>query len=219
MLFSSRSSHDWLERHGFGVPHPVWGVGEQLVAQHQPFDVVVLPDGNLRGDVIVAADLYRYRIVILPDCSFLTGAQVAAIRGYLDAGGRVIATGDLGVNLDVATAALLEHPNLVRADEVRLVDPQVRLDPSVDLALAIHRVSDKEAAIHLIRYDYDEARDEVPLIQKIQLDVRLARPFRTVDVLSPSGEAKGRVTFSREVREMHRIELESVGLYTVVRLR
>jgi hypothetical protein len=215
MLHSARSAHDWLEAHGFATPHPFWEVGERLVAQHQPFDVITLPDGVLREDTIVTADLLRYRTVILPECSFLTAAQTAAVRGYLEAGGRVIATG----TLDPAAAAALEHPNLVRDDEVRLADPQVRLEPSVDLALAIHRVSDKEAAIHVIRYDHDDEHDEVPVLPRMQLDVRLPRPFRTVDVLSPRGETKGRLTFSREVRELHRIELEDVGIYTVLRLR
>jgi len=219
MLFSSRSSHDWLETHGFATPHPFWDAGEQLVAQHQPFDVMVLPDGVLREDVIVAADLFRYRTVVLADCSFLTGPQVAAIRGYLDAGGRALATGELGLNLDAASRALLDHPRLTRMDELRLEDPQVRVEPPVDLAIAIHRVSDKEAAIHVIRYDYDETRDEVPVLPRMQLDVRLSRPFRTVDVLSPRGQTTGGLTFSREVREMHRIELEDVGIYTVLRLR
>jgi len=71
----------------------------------------------------------------------------------------------------------------------------------------------------VIRYDYDETRDEVPVLPRMQLDVRLSRPFRTVEVLSPRGQTTGGLTFSREVREMHRIELEDVGIYTVLRLR
>ena len=219
MLFSCRSAHDWLEEHGWKVPYPFWAAGEQLVAQHQPFDVVVLPDGVLREDTITAASLYRYRTVVLAECSFLTGPQVAAIRGYLDAGGRVLATGSLGENLDRSTRALLDHPHLLRSDELRLDDPQVRLEPPVDLALAIHRVSDKEAAIHLIRYDYDEERDEVPVLPAMRLDVRLPRPFRTLDVLAPTGGTAGQLSFHREARERLTIELEDVGLYTVLRLR
>jgi hypothetical protein len=51
------------------------------------------------------------------------------------------------------------------------------------------------------------------------LDVRVARPFRTVSALSPLGEVTARLTFSRERREMHRIELENVPLYTVILLQ
>jgi hypothetical protein len=95
----------------------------------------------------------------------------------------------------------------------------VVVDPGVDLALNINRVGDKEAAIHVIRYDYDEERDEVPVLDRMTLDVRVARPFRTVSVLSPLGEVTARLTFSRERREMHRIELENVPLYTVILLQ
>jgi hypothetical protein len=38
-------------------------------------------------------------------------------------------------------------------------------------------------------------------------------------VLSPSGEVGNRLTFSRERREMHRIELENVPLYFVALLQ
>ena len=78
---------------------------------------------------------------------------------------------------------------------------------------------DKEAAIHVIRYDYDEERDEVPVLDRMTLDVRVGRPFRTVSAISPLGEVAATLTFSRERREMHRIELEDVPLYTVILLQ
>jgi hypothetical protein len=79
----------------------------------------------------------------------------------------------------------------------------------------IARVGDKEAALHLIRYDYDPEKDEVPVIDRMRIDVRIARPFRSVTALSPMGEVPSKLTFSRERREMHRVELENVPLYTV----
>jgi hypothetical protein len=53
----------------------------------------------------------------------------------------------------------------------------------------------------------------------MSLDVRVSRPFRSVTALSPTGEVGARLTFSRERREMHRIELENVPLYTVILLQ
>ena len=97
--------------------------------------------------------------------------------------------------------------------------PQVVIDPGVDLAVNIHKVGDKEAAVHVIRYDYDEERDEVPVLDRMTLDVRVGRPFRTVSAISPLGEVAATLTFSRERREMHRIELEDVPLYTVLLLQ
>jgi hypothetical protein len=224
VAFSIRSAFDWEEQRAGKVRFPFWSVADGLVEQHQPFDVVVLPEGELRQDWITSEDLARYRTVVLPECTFLTPAQLEAIRGYLDRGGRVLATGELGRNLDPSKQTpLFAHPHLVRTTDVRAQDfaggPQVFVEPGIDLAINLHRVGDKEAAIHVIRYDYDEERDEVPVFDRITLDVRLSRPFRSLKVLSPSGEVGNRLTFSRERREMHRIELENVPLYFVALLQ
>jgi len=224
VAFSIQSAYDWEEHTGWKVKYPFWPAVEGLVEQHQPFDVVVLPEGVLREDWITSEDLARYRTVVLPECTFLTPAQLEAIRGYLDHGGRVIATGELGQNLDPSDrTSLFGHPHLVRTTDVRAHDfaggPQVFVEPGIDLAVNLHRVGDKEAAIHVIRYDYDEERDEVPVLERMTLDVRLSRPFRSLKVLSPLGEVGNRLTFSRERREMHRIELEDVPLYFVALLQ
>ena len=224
VAFSIQSAYDWEEHTAGKVKYPFWPAVEGLVEQHQPFDVVVLPEGVLRQDWITSEDLARYRTVVLPECTFLTPAQLEAISGYLDHGGRVIATGELGQNLDPSErTSLFGHPHLVRTTDVRANDfaggPQVFVEPGIDLAVNLHRVGDKEAAIHVIRYDFDEERDEVPVIERMTLDVRLSRPFRSLKVLSPLGEVGNHLTFSRERREMHRIELEDVPLYFVALLQ
>ena len=221
VLFSIQSAYDWEERTRGKERFPFWFATEGLVEQQQPFDVFVLPEGKLREDWITAKELERYRTVVLPECTYLTSAQVEAIRGYLDHGGRVIASGELGANLDDnERAALFGHPHLVRTTAIRADDfaggPQVVIDPGVDLAVNIHKVGDKEAALHVIRYDYDEERDEVPILDRMTIDVRIARPFRMAKVLSPTGEVRSKLTFSRERREMHRVELEDVPLYFVI---
>jgi len=224
LLFSIQSAYDWEEHEGWKEKFPFWTVADALVDQHQPFDVIVLPEGELREDWITSDDLTQYRTIVLPECRSLTPAQVEAVRGYLDRGGKAIATGDLGRDLaDASRESLLGHVNLFKATDVRAEDfaggPQVVIDRDVDLAINLHRVGDKEAAVHVIRYDYDEERDEVPVIDRMTLDVRLARPFRSLSVLSPSGEVGHRLTFSRERREMHRVELENVPLYFVALLQ
>jgi hypothetical protein len=225
LLFSIQSAYDWEEHEGWKQRFPFWTAADGLVEQHHPFDVIVLPEGELREDWITAEGLSQYRTIVLPECSSLTTVQVEAVRGYLDRGGKAIATGELGRDLDdAARSSLLGHPNLMRATDVRADDfaggPQVVIEEgAVDLAINLHRVGDKEAAVHVIRYDYDEERDEVPVLDRMTLDVRLSRPFRSLSVLSPSGEVGHRLTFSRERREMHRIELENVPLYFVALLQ
>jgi hypothetical protein len=221
VLFSIQSAYDWEEHRGNKERFPFWTATEGLVRQQQPFDVIVLPEGELREDWITAKDLERYRTVVLPECTSLTSAQVDAIRGYLEHGGRVVASGELGANLgEGERAALFGHPHLVRTTGVLAEDfaggPQVVIEPAVDLAVNIHRINDKEAALHVIRYDYDEERDEVPVLDRMTIDVRIARPSRMVRVLGPQGEVPSKLTFSRERREMHRVELEDVPMYFVL---
>jgi hypothetical protein len=145
----------------------------------------MFPEGLLRPDVITPEDLEQYRTLILPECSYLTSAQAAAVKAFLGRGGHVLATGEVGLNLDAAErAALLGHPLMLRTTEVRAQDlaggPQVSIPGAPDLAINIHKIGDKQAAIHVIRYDFDEERDEVPVMPRMHLDVRLSRPFRMV---------------------------------------
>jgi hypothetical protein len=224
VAFSVQSSFDYLEERGYGQRFPFWFVCDGLVAAKQPFDVVMLPEGKLRPDTITPEALGKYRTLILPDCSFLTSAQAHAVCGFLERGGRVIVTGDLGLNLsDEARRDLLAHPLMLRATQVRPEDlaggPQVICDSETDMAINIAKIGDKEAAIHLIRYDYDEDRDEVPMIPKMTLDVRLSRPFRMAKTFSPVGEVGVHMTVRRDIREMHRIELTNVPLYCVILLQ
>ena len=93
----------------------------------------------------------------------------------------MLATGEVGANLDpTERSAIFGHPQMLRTTDVRAQDfargPQVSIPDGPDLAINIHRIGDKQAAIHVIRYDYDEERDEVPVIPSMHIDVRLSRP-------------------------------------------
>ena len=224
VAFSIQSSFDYLEEHGSGRRFPFWGVCDGLVEAKQPFDVIMLPEGTLRGDSITAGSLAQYRTLILPECGFLTPAQVSAVMGFLNRGGRVLALGDVGLNLDDGVRReLIAHPLMLRATDIRAEDlaggPQIICDGAPDLAINIHKIGDKEAALHLIRYDYNEDQDAVPVLPLLTLDVRLSRPFRMAKAFSPAGEVEARIGISRNNREMHRIELEKVPLYCVVLLQ
>jgi hypothetical protein len=72
-----------------GEAIPFWQVGQALSDAAQPYDVVFFPDGDSRPDTISGDQLRQYRVVILPDCQFLTPAQAEALRGYLAGGGRL----------------------------------------------------------------------------------------------------------------------------------
>lgn len=224
VVFSVESSFEYTERHGSGETFPFWGACDSLVRDTQPFDVVMFGDGRLREDPVETRDLRQYRTLVLPECRYLTDSQVQVIKSFLDRGGRVLAIGGIGENLiEADRAALFGHRNFLRGTTLNASDladgPQVIAYDAPECAINIQRLSEREAAIHIIRYDYDKAVDAVPVLPRLNLEVRLARPFRMVEAVSPVGHVGARLTYSRETREMHRLELTDVPLYTVVLLR
>jgi hypothetical protein len=224
VAFCVQSAFAYMEAHGSGGKFPFWQACDSLVDGKQPFDVLVFPEGELRPDSITPEALAKYRTLILPECTFLTPAQAAVVQSFLEHGGHVLATGDVGLNLaEDVRRRLLSHPLMRRTTEVRPEDladgPQVMTDGAPDMAINVQRIGDKQAAVHIIRYDFDESRDEVPLLPRLTLDIRLGRPFRMAKVFSPSGEVQVSLTYRRELREMHRLELENVPLYCVVLLQ
>jgi hypothetical protein len=87
VAFSIQSAYDWEEHAGWKVKYPFWPAVEGLVEQHQPFDVVVLPEGVLREDWIASEDLARYRTVVLPECTLIAYSPMATgvLSGTYDA--------------------------------------------------------------------------------------------------------------------------------------
>ena len=72
--------------------------------------------------MLTVEDLDQYR-VILPECTFLTSAQAAVVKGFLERGGRVLATGEVGANLDpTERSAIFGHPQMLRTTDVRAQD-------------------------------------------------------------------------------------------------
>ena len=105
---------------------------------------------------------------MLPDCRVLTAAQAALLRDYADAGGRLVVEGELG------DAALAAHPNVVAAPPE---GPQLVAEAApADFAACVHDVP-AGAALHLIRYDHDDAADAVAPLPELALELRLPRAY------------------------------------------
>ena len=202
---------------------PFWEACEQLSAALQPYDVVFFPDGTLRPDSLTVDDLGRYRTLVLAGCAWLTGRQADLLAGYLDAGGRLVACGPVGENLEAGGRdRLLGHPGTRAVGPYDLAldlldgGPQVVVaDGATDAALTLQAVGDG-AALHLVRYDYDPEADRVPVLDRLVLDVRLpfevaqARPF------SPDGALRAAVEPAGDGRT--RVVLEDAGVYGIVHL-
>jgi len=206
-----------------GETVPFWQVCEELSNGLQPYDVLFFPDGALRPDALQVDDLARYRTLLLPACGYLTAQQARVIQAYLDQGGRALALGDLGANLDgPMRQALTTHEGMTSLgmdDPFRLVnipeEPQVRANGDHDMAINVHHVEDG-AAIHLIRYDYDESRDCVPLLAEMTLELRLPEQFNAIEVYSPGNVARVSLTI---VGDVHRVVLRDAPLYSIVLLK
>jgi hypothetical protein len=153
----------------------------------QPYDVVFFPDGELRPDTLTVDDLARYRTLVVAGCDDLTEHQRALLRDF--------------------PGEIVEMPDLA--------DPQVRVGSDADFAICVHRVPDG-AAVHLIRYDYDEAADAVAPLERLELSIRLPQAFSTAEAISPGGDLRAALTVTGQV---HRLVLEPVPLYGVVLLR
>ncbi|HZG65357.1 MAG TPA: hypothetical protein VEZ12_01345, partial [Herpetosiphonaceae bacterium] len=192
-----------------------------LSAAAQPYDVLFFPDGRLRDDHITAETLRPYRAIVLPECSYLTEAQAAALHEYLGTGGQVIAVGELGTNLDEERRrAIAEHPRTIRyatlddvASPTLVDDPQVLVDPAIDVGLHVQRLPDG-AAIHLVNYAYDHEQDKVVPAEGVRLTVRLPLRYATATCYVPGQEP--RLLEMAVDGTTHAFFLEQVPLYTII---
>jgi hypothetical protein len=197
---------------------PFWDVCDTLAGAGQPYDVLFFPDGTLRPDELTLDTLLQYKTLILPDCRFLTSTQAALLREYQSIGGRLLVLGGLGENLPDG-AALLKHPNTRRVEGAFALDQlpngvQAHFETHHNLALHVQRV-EGGAAVHVLRYDYDEAGDCVPALSEVTLSLRLPEAFTQSAVYSPNGQPKVALQVSSGV---HTLRLRELGLYTVILL-
>jgi hypothetical protein len=201
---------------------PFWEVCESLADAMQPFDVVFFPDGANRSDTLTVDELRRYRTLILPNCHYLTERQAGVLLAYLEGGGHLLMLGELGVNLaEAVQGPVVEHDNTICAAaedrlDLALLDggPQVRLDSDASIAVNPQLV-DGGIALHVIRYDYDEAMDAVPDLPALTIDIRLPGSFGTSSVHAPSGNPS--VELNQD-GDWTTVELRDVPLYCIVLL-
>jgi hypothetical protein len=201
------------------VPYRV--VASTLAGACEPFDVVLFPDGVTAPDRVSSESLSRYATVVLPDCAFLTSAQVAAVEAYLAAGGRVVVTDRLGVDLPAdVRQRLLAHSGVHHAamDDLLALTPQGRqVSIDGDLGVNVAALADGSAAVHLVNYGYDADADGVRVLRDVDLTIRL--PF---DPVAATLVQPGREPVTLAVRgsaEASVVTLPELGVYSVVVLR
>jgi hypothetical protein len=200
-----------------------WQVCESLSDAAQPYDVLFFPDGDLRPDTLKAEALSQYRTVILPDCRYLTKAQSQLLRDYLSSGGYLLGLGDLGRNLPVdEQEAILKHRGTYRITnslgfELSWLpaEPQIRMEPAANLAINIQRV-EAGLALHLIRYDYDFEKDQVPNLDRLDLELSLPGDFHSVECFAP--KELPQASLETISAGLYHLELKDIPLYSVILL-
>jgi hypothetical protein len=203
------------------VAVPFWDVSDALSDAAQPYDVLFFPDGELRADTLTADDLGQYRVLVAPAVTWLTEVQACLLEAFVERGGRLVVLGAFATNLDSGRRArLLGHSGTTLAGDAFAVaqlpfDPQVTIPGRAqpDLALTLQRVR-RGVAMHVIRYDHDDAADRVPVLPEITLDVRLPETFGTAVAVGTPGDPGACVEPAAD--GWHRVRVRNMPLYTIV---
>ncbi len=193
-------------------------VSRVLTAAMQPYDVLFFPEGELHPDTLEPDDLARYRTIVVPAVDTLTDRQAELLETYVGSGGRLVVLGELGANLGSRAEALRAAEGVTTADTFGFAldllphGPQVRvLEGRTDAAVALHDLGDR-VALHVIRYEHDDAADRVPPLPRLALGVRLPARFSRVEAFDPSGTA--RASLERD-GDVHRVSIADLGVYGV----
>ena len=83
-------------------PVPFWDVIRALSNINAQYDVIMLPDGDLRPDDFSPEQLKGYPLVIVPDCFTLTASQQKILLDYAVGGGQILAAGRLAEGTSLA---------------------------------------------------------------------------------------------------------------------
>lgn len=202
---------------------PFWQACEAMSDAVQPYDVLFLPDGELRPDHLTVEAISQYRTLILPDCRFLTGAQARLLQDFLEVDGRLLVIGELGTNLPAEQReAILRHPGTSQVEWGAAFDlnwlpfgPQLQLSVPANIAVNLQRVEDG-LAVHLLRYDYDFQTDQLPPLEELRLDLRLADSIGTAEIFCPGDPPEAQLEV---FEDLTRLVMKNIPLYSIILLK
>jgi hypothetical protein len=92
--------------------------------------------------------------------------------------------------------------------------PQVRLTSAANVAVN-PQVVEHGIALHIVRYDFDEANDIVPPLPSLAIDIRLPMSVGRASIVAPGAEP---AVSLKANGEEHRLELSDLPLYSIVLL-
>ncbi len=214
----------WLDPES--KPVPFWDFIRAMSAQNAQYDVVMLPDGDLRADDLPPDALEGYPLVIVPDCFTLTERQQSMLKAYAKGGGKVLAAGRLAEGTDLAQA-LDQTGNAVfvsleggqdayvkrfmKAFEA-LYGPVAPVECRAEKAGVQRYDADGKTWIHVMNYRYDESQDQVLPFDCLRVRVPDAEG-KTLKVFTPRG-----VQEPQCVLEGSDLMIRNAGVYTLIEL-
>ncbi len=211
-------------------PVPFWDVIRALSDRNVQYDVVMMPDGELREDDFSPELIKDYPLLVLPDCYRITERQQEILKKYAENGGRVLAAGRIAVGSSLAEelkqsgnavfVPLSEKkeeymPRFLRAFEELYADIAPVLCDAENIGIQ-HYEREGAVYVHLLNYRYDEAADRVLPADELTLTIRGGREEITVYTLE--GIAPAEAVLRNEGGKSI-VTLKNAGLYTVLRLR
>ena len=209
-------------------PVPFWDIIRAMSDINAQYDVILLPDGDLRADDFTAGRLDGYPLVIVPDCFTLTQNQQDILLDYARGGGKVLVAGRLAEGTALAEALRASGNTVFVSLEGGKDQYMPRFMESFDALYApiapvecrvgkigVQRYDlDGRAWIHLLNYQYDEQADRITPVRELHLTARNL-PGTEPKVLAPEGSPVPEYTISRN-GDLAEITLYGAGLYTVL---
>lgn len=202
-------------------PQSYWETLEALSRASKAYDVVVLPDEDLRANDVTAESLARYEAVVLPDVWAVSDAQHEALLGYADGGGRILVHGSYGDEIESsARRTLLTHANVTMVGAVDQLASLLPLDVVAELgplaAASLHTL-EEGVALHVVNYDYDDDADEVRRRSNVSVGVRLDERFSTATLHRPGSEPVALDVIDRY--GVWSVTIPELATYAVIELR
>ncbi|MBR6160156.1 MAG: hypothetical protein IKQ40_07620 [Lachnospiraceae bacterium] len=220
------TASEWLDPDQ--KPVPFWDVIRALSNENVQYDVVMLPDGDLRTDDFSPERIKDYPLVIVPDCFMLTVSQQEILLSYAQSGGKILVAGRISEGSDLSRK-LADTGNtvFVSLDGTKedYIPPFMEAFNDMYDSLAPVSCTEQNVGvqrydcngkvfIHIMNYRYDEAQDRVLPIPQLQLKVRDVSNTEP-ELFAPEGTKLPQisVTYSGGCADL---TLKNTGLYTII---
>ncbi len=179
-------------------------LGALLGRHHQLYRVEIVS----AYDPITPERLATYKNVILADCYLMPESDYRTVQAWIDAGGRALVVGK-------APRALTGAEMVASYDDPRALAwtkasaPQVVVDGSRDVALAVHGISDGYA-MHLVNYSVNTQTKCVERVANMTFTLNFDAALAAVIPFPDDGV--------EATLDGHILTVRNLGLYTILKL-